>query len=60
MYLGRQGREAIRSGPVPLGGDTEEEDYTGGDPPCGVSSLSQILGAWPWGTTLGKQVPLAV
>ena len=26
--LGKKGREVIRSGSVPLGGDTEEEDYT--------------------------------
>jgi len=52
MQLGRHGREAIRSGPVTLGGDTEDGDYTTGDPPWGVSSLSQTLGAWPWGTTL--------
>ena len=33
----------IRSGPVPLGGDSEEEgDFTGGDPPWGMSSLSYI------------------
>ena len=44
MELGRKGREAICLGPVPLGGDSEEEgDYTGG-PPWGVSSSSHILG----------------
>ena len=60
MQLGRQGREVIRSGPVTLGGDTEDGDYTTGDPPWGVSSLSQTLGAWPWGTTLSRRVPLAL
>lgn len=36
---GRKGRDVIRSGPVLLGGEKEEVgDYTGGDPPWGVSS----------------------
>ena len=53
MQLGRQGSKAIRSGPVTLGGDKEDGGaYTNGDPPWGVSSLSQTLGAWLWGTTL--------
>ena len=53
MQLGRQGSKAIRSGPVTLGGDKEDGGaYTNGDPPWGVSNLSQTLGAWPWGTTL--------
>lgn len=35
---GRKGRDVIRSGPLPLRGETEEVgDYTGGDPPWGVS-----------------------
>ena len=34
MELGRKGRESIRLGPAPLGGDTEEGgDYKGGDIP---------------------------
>ena len=37
--LGRQGKEAIRLGPVPLGGDSEDEgDYEGEDSPSGMSS----------------------
>lgn len=37
-------RQAVRSGPMPLGGDSEEkEDYKGEDPPWGVSSSSYIL-----------------
>ena len=36
--LARKEREAIRSGPVLLGGDTEEKgDYMGGDPSWGIS-----------------------
>ena len=33
MDLGRNGRGVIRSGPVPLGGDSEETEYMGGGPP---------------------------
>ena len=33
MDLGRSGRGVIRSGPVPLGGDSEEIEYMGGGPP---------------------------
>lgn len=44
--LGRKEREAIRSGPVPLGGDTEEKgDYMEEDPPWGISITSHLLGS---------------
>ena len=33
MDLGRNGRGLIRSGPVPLGGDSGEIEYMGGGPP---------------------------
>ena len=43
--LGRQGIEAIRLGPVPLGGDSEDEgDYEGEDSLSGMSSWSHISG----------------
>ena len=45
MESGIKGREAIRSGPVPLGSDIEEKNYTGRDPSSGVNDLSNILGA---------------
>lgn len=37
MESGMKGREAIRSVLVPLGGDTEEKNYTGRDSPSGVN-----------------------
>lgn len=33
MDLGRNGRGVIRSGSMPLGGDSEEIEYMGGGPP---------------------------
>ena len=48
--LGRKGREAIRSGPVSLGGDTKEE----GDPYRGVNGSSHILGTPALRTNTGK------
>ena len=36
-------RQAIRSGPMPLGGDSEEKDNYKEDLPWGVSSSSYIL-----------------
>ena len=57
--LGRKGREAIRSGLLLLGGDSEDEgDYMGGDPPWGVSGLSHILGASALGSDTRKMSPL--
>ena len=44
--IGIKGKEAIKSRPVPLRWNSEEEgDYTGRDPPWGVSGLSHILGS---------------
>lgn len=42
MESGMNGREEIRSGLVPLGGDTEEKNYTGRDPPSGVNDEQHI------------------
>ena len=51
MESSRKGREAIRSGLAPLGGDSEEkEEYTGREPPWGASVL---------GPTQGRQAPLS-
>lgn len=45
MELGRNGREVIGLGPVPLRGNSvEKEDHMGKDPPWGVSCSSRILG----------------
>ena len=53
--LSRKGRETIRSGLVPLGGDSEEKgDYTSRDSPWGVSVSSHILGAPVLGSKPGK------
>ena len=42
MQSSRKGRKVIRSGPVPLGRDSEEKgDYTDRHPPWGVSGSSQ-------------------
>lgn len=54
--LGRKEREAIRSGPVPLGGDTEEKDYMGEDPPWGISTTSHLLGSPVLGSNTGRQL----
>ena len=60
--MGRKGREAIRSGPVLLGEDTEEEgDYTDSQIVPRESVVQSTY--WvpqPWGPTPGGQVPLAV
>lgn len=56
---GREGREAIRSEPLPLGGDSEEKgDNTGGDLPWGVNGSGHILGALVLGSDKGKRSPL--
>ena len=60
MELGRMGRKVIRSGPVLLGGEKEEVgDYTGGDPPWGVSILSYTLGAPALRSNMERCAPLA-
>ena len=58
MESGRKGKDMIRSGPVPLKGDTEEKrDYIGGDPPWGVSSSSHRLGISLLGSNTGETGP---
>lgn len=48
----------IKSGPVPLAGDSEEkEEYTGRHPPWGVSSESHELGTWSWRPIQGDESP---
>ena len=43
--MGKKGRKTIRLTPVPLREDSElKGDYTGRDPPWGVSGLNQRLG----------------
>lgn len=58
--LGRKEREVMRSGSVPLGGDTEEKGYyIGGDPLWGISIPSHLLGSPVLGSNTGKIVPTA-
>ena len=53
--LNRKGREALRSGLVPLGEDSEAKgEYKGRDSPWGVSVSSHILGAPVLGSKPGK------
>ena len=60
MELRKKGKEAIRLGPVPLGGDSEEKgDYGSGDPPWRVSSSSHILMAPVLMSNTGKTSSLA-
>ena len=59
MESGRKGRKVIRLGPVCLGGDSEEQgDFTGGEPPWGVSHGSHTLGATAQGFDARKTSPL--
>lgn len=56
---GKKGKQAIRLGPVTLGGDLEEKgDYMGKGPPCRVRGSSHILDASALGSNKGKMSPL--
>ena len=60
MELGRKGRKAIRSGPMPLGGDSEEKgEHTNRRPPWGVSSENHNWKPQSWHPTQGRQAPSA-
>lgn len=57
--MSRKERKAIRLGPVPLNGDSEEKgEYMVGDPRWGVSSESHRLGAPVLGFYTGEMNPL--
>ena len=50
----------VKSGLVPLAGDSEErEEHTGRRPPWGVSREGRELGAWPWRPPQGDEPPPA-
>lgn len=61
MELGKNIREAIRSGPMPLGRISEgKEDYMVGDPPWGVSGSDHILGVPVLVSNTGKMSRLGL
>lgn len=60
LKFSKKGRNAIRLGPVPLRGDSEEErDYMGRNTPWGVSRLSHRLGVPVLGPAQRRQILLA-
>lgn len=59
MELARKGREVIRSGPVSLPGDTEEEGIKGfRDIPWEVNNSNHILSTSALGSDIEKMSPL--